>query len=64
MTWVLLGLGLVLIAEGLALALAPSRIEQVLTFLASQPPERLRLIGLLAVTMGLLLLWAYRQLAP
>jgi uncharacterized protein YjeT (DUF2065 family) len=64
MTWVLLGLGLVLIAEGLALALAPSRIEQVLTFLASQPPERLRLIGLLAVTIGLLLLWAYRQLAP
>jgi uncharacterized protein YjeT (DUF2065 family) len=54
----------VLVLEGLALALAPSRIEQVLSFLASLPPERLRLIGLLAVTMGLLLLWAYRQLAP
>ena len=49
MTWLLLGLGLVLVIEGLALALAPSRIEQVLAFLASQTPDRLRLIGLKAI---------------
>jgi uncharacterized protein len=64
MTWVLLGLGLVLVLEGLALALAPSRIEQVLSFLASLPPERLRLIGLLAVTAGLILIWVFNQLSP
>ncbi|WP_434613447.1 DUF2065 family protein [Tabrizicola sp. M-4] len=63
MTWALLGLGLVLVIEGLALALAPSRIEQVAAFLATLSPDRLRLIGLLAVTAGLILLWAYRQLA-
>jgi len=63
MTWALLGLGLVLVIEGLALALAPSRIEQVAAFLATLSPDRLRLIGLLAVTAGLILLWAFRQLA-
>jgi len=64
MTWALLGLGLVLVIEGLALALAPSRVEQVLAFLASLPPDRLRLIGLLAVTSGLMLIWGFRQLSP
>ncbi len=58
MSWVLLGLGLVLVIEGLALALAPLRIEQVLLFLASQPRDRLRLIGLGAVATGVLLVWA------
>lgn len=62
MTWALLGLGLVLVIEGLALALAPSRLEQVLAFLASLPPDRLRLIGLLSATTGLILLWIFRQI--
>ncbi|PLL11069.1 DUF2065 domain-containing protein [Tabrizicola sp. TH137] len=57
MTWVLLGLGLVLVIEGLALALAPSHIRAVLEFLASLPPDRARLIGLLAMTGGTGLLW-------
>jgi uncharacterized protein YjeT (DUF2065 family) len=61
MTWLLLGLGLVLVIEGLALALAPSRIEQVLAFLASQPPDRLRLIGLAAIATGVLLVWIARH---
>ena len=52
MIWLLLGLGLVLVIEGLALALAPSRIRAVLEFLASLPPDRARLIGLLAVALG------------
>lgn len=52
MIWVLLGLGLVLVIEGLALALAPSRIRAVLEFLAALPPDRARLIGLLAMALG------------
>jgi uncharacterized protein YjeT (DUF2065 family) len=63
MTWLLLGLGLVLVIEGLALALAPSRIEQVLAFLASQPADRLRIVGLAAVAIGVLLVWMARRMS-
>jgi uncharacterized protein YjeT (DUF2065 family) len=64
MSWVLLGLGLVLVIEGLAIALAPSRIEQVLAFLATLGPDRRRLIGLTAVAFGVVLVWvAQRVLA-
>ena len=52
----LLALGLVLILEGLALALAPSRIEQILALLAAMPEETRRLIGMLAITAGGILL--------
>lgn len=62
MTWLLLGIGLVLVIEGLALALAPSRIEQLLAFFATLPTDRLRLIGLAAVATGVLLVWTARQL--
>jgi uncharacterized protein YjeT (DUF2065 family) len=63
MTWVLLGLGLVLVIEGLALALAPSRIRQVLDFLAALPPDRARILGLAAVAGGTLLIWLAQYLA-
>ena len=42
MTWFLLGLGLVLVIEGLALALAPSRIEGALRQLAAAHATVLR----------------------
>ena len=48
----LLALGLVLLLEGLVLALAPSRIEQILAMLAAMPEETRRLIGMLAITLG------------
>lgn len=63
MTWILLGLGLVLVVEGLALALAPSRIVQVLAFLAAQSRDRLRLGGLVAVAVGVALVWIAQQLS-
>ena len=52
MTWLLLGLGLVLVIEGLALVLAPSRIVEVLALLAAIGPEGRRRIGLAAVAAG------------
>lgn len=52
-----LGFGLVLIIEGLVFALAPSRLEEVLEMLRRLPIEARRVIGLGAVTLGLLLLW-------
>ncbi|GGH22133.1 hypothetical protein SAMN05444007_102304 [Cribrihabitans marinus] len=58
----LLALGLVLIIEGLAYALAPSLIERMLEVLRSLPESARRQIGLLAMVSGLLLVWAAHQM--
>ncbi|WP_116132213.1 DUF2065 domain-containing protein [Tropicimonas sp. IMCC34043] len=52
-----LALGLVFVVEGLVLALAPSRLEEIMAMLAQMPPDLRRLLGLLAVTLGGILLW-------
>ena len=57
MSTLLFGLGLVFVLEGLVLALAPSRIDEILRMLAEMPVETRRLVGLLAITSGLLFLW-------
>jgi uncharacterized protein YjeT (DUF2065 family) len=57
MSWVLLGLGLVLVVEGLALALAPSRMEDALRLIASLGRERRRMLGLVALALGVGLVW-------
>ncbi len=56
----LLGLGLVAIVEGLVLALAPSRLREVLELIERLNVENRRLIGLLAVTAGVGLVWLAR----
>jgi uncharacterized protein YjeT (DUF2065 family) len=56
----LLGLGLVAIIEGLALAVAPARMREALEAIARMDPERRRLVGLLAMTVGIALVWASR----
>ncbi|WP_206735482.1 DUF2065 domain-containing protein [Roseovarius sp. A46] len=58
----LLALGLVLIVEGLVYALAPSLIDRMLVALAAFPPEARRLMGLLALIIGLALVWAAKAL--
>lgn len=58
----LLALGLVLIVEGLVYALAPSLVDQMLLALAALPPEARRLMGLLALVLGLALVWAAKML--
>jgi len=58
----LLALGLVLIVEGLVYALAPSLIDQMLAALAAIPPEARRLMGLLALIIGLVMVWAAKTL--
>ena len=62
MTVVVLALGLVLCVEGLVLALAPSRIEDLLSFLMRLPPETRRLLGLTAVATGAALVAGARAL--
>lgn len=63
MSLILLGIGLVLVIEGLAIALAPSRIEQVLAVLAAMGRDRRRLIGLAALALGVGLVWLSQRLA-
>jgi uncharacterized protein YjeT (DUF2065 family) len=55
----LLGLGMVLVFEGLVFALAPSRFEDMLRLIQQVPVETRRLIGLVAVALGAVLVsWA------
>jgi len=58
----LLALGLVLIVEGLVYALAPSLVDRMLVALAAFPPEARRLVGLVALVIGLMLVWAAKAL--
>ncbi|MGL4322058.1 MAG: DUF2065 domain-containing protein [Paracoccaceae bacterium] len=61
MTWVLLAFGLVLVAEGLAFALAPSRIEDALRALAAMPKDQRRMLGLAMLAAGVALIWIARR---
>ncbi len=55
----LLGLGMVLVFEGLVFALAPSRLDDLLRLMNQIPVETRRLIGLSAMTVGVVLIsWA------
>ena len=57
-----LALGLVLIVEGLAYALAPSLIEDLLDRLRTLPLEARRMMGLAALAVGVLLVWLAKTL--
>jgi uncharacterized protein YjeT (DUF2065 family) len=54
---VVLALGLVLAVEGLVLALAPRRIEDALRLIASLGLDQRRMIGLVALALGVLIVW-------
>ena len=53
----LLAIGLVLIVEGLVYALAPSLVEDLLDRLRTLPLENRRMMGLVALAVGVLLVW-------
>jgi hypothetical protein len=63
MSMILLAFGLVLVVEGLVLALAPLRLEQLVAMLAALSQDQRRAFGLGAVTLGVLLVAAGRWLA-
>jgi len=62
MATALLALGLVLVVEGLAWALAPSAIEAMLEALRRLGLDQRRMIGLGAVALGVVLIWMARSL--
>ena len=59
---IFLALGLVLIIEGLAYALAPSLVETLLAALRQIPEPARRTLGLLAVVAGVALVWLAKLL--
>ncbi len=60
MTDLFTALALVLVIEGLFLALFPRRLRQIVVMMEQMSPEALRLGGLAAVTLGVLLVWLLR----
>ena len=61
MTVIALALGLVLVVEGLAFALAPSRLEEIVALIARMPQETRRMIGLAMLAAGVVLVWIGRS---
>ena len=62
MSVALLALGLVLIVEGLVYALAPSLVEDLLAAMRAMTIEQRRLMGLVAIALGLCLVVAAKAL--
>ena len=60
MDLILLGLGLVLVFEGLVLALLPKRLEELIRMLDDIPLETRRVMGLAAIAIGVFLVWLTR----
>ena len=60
MTDLFTALALVLVIEGLFLALFPHRLRQILAMLEQTSPEALRLGGLAAAAAGVGLVWLLR----
>jgi len=62
MSTIILALGLVLCVEGLVFALAPLRLEQILEALRDISPESRRMIGLVALALGVALIWLSKSM--
>ena len=60
MSDILTALALVLVIEGLTLALMPNRIRALLMQLQQLPPDVLRFGGLVAAAIGAVFVWLLR----
>lgn len=60
MSHVVLALGLVLVLEGILYAVAPDQLKRLMAGLQEAPADTLRTGGLLAVGVGLLVVWVAR----
>jgi uncharacterized protein len=52
-----LALGLVLVFEGLTYALVPRQMQNMMRQMQIQSPERLRLMGVCVLALGVLVVW-------
>ena len=61
MGYIILAVGLVLAVEGLAISLAPTRLEEALALLARLSRDQRRILGLATLATGVALIWAARH---
>lgn len=54
---IIFAIGFLAVAEGLALALAPSRMGDMLRVMASLPPKTVRQLALALIAAGLIVIW-------
>ena len=57
----LIALALVAVIEGALYALFPDAMRRSLALVLSQPTERIRMIGLIAATFGVGMVWLLRS---
>jgi len=58
---IIFGLGFVAVVEGLVLALAPNRLKQALLLMLTIPPDRLRVLALIFIALGVALIALVRR---
>lgn len=56
-SYLLLGFGLVMVIEGLVIALAPSVYDEVLKVLNEMRPSTRSSVGLIIVAVGVVMVW-------
>lgn len=54
------GLGLVLVIEGLLLALMPETLKRIVASTLSQPADGLRVAGVVSAVIGVAIVWLVR----
>lgn len=57
-------LGLVLVLEGLTYALVPGRMKTMMASLQNLPVEQLRMMGTIALAVGVFVIWLSRSSLP
>jgi len=57
-----MALGFVLVIKGLLYALVPGQLKQMLLMLLRTSDDQLRYVGLVAMTIGVVVVWAARSL--
>lgn len=60
MTDLVVGIGLVLVIEGLAYAIAPALMKSAMVRMQEAPDQALRAVGVLAVALGVVVVWLVR----
>jgi len=60
---VLLGLGLMAVIEGLVLALAPLRFEDIIKAMAEMSRDQRRSLGVTVMALGVILVWIAKNWA-
>ena len=60
---IIIAIGIVLAVEGLVLALAPKRIEEVLALIMRLPVEQRRIMGLVSLALGVAIIWIVKAIS-